>query len=360
MNQIAQVQASAQQSLRAALGMANGQNAQGSDAFAMLLQQLFGNNGETSVGDLMGQLLGQNSSEGQDDENNLLGLEMAAELLANNPNFIPDAALFAENALLVNAAGGGSGKMSAQQLLTLLQQSQSVKAENPQTILQQENSVEILSVTNNSDNAQNENSSLMDFAFQNDNFRAAKELLQKNPIDEVLVPLDIDSLQADVDAGKFLNVDGVKQENQFLPMPSMEDIAAQVKEGISQNQDKNEFTIKLTPEGLGEIVVKLSEESDKISLSIFTSNSQVAKLISDEVRNLQNALRPYNAEVNNIVVAQEGTTPEDAAKDTLLNQDDENQQQRHWYQNQDNNDEDENFENVILQALLDEEKQIIF
>lgn len=359
MNQISQVQVSAQQSLRDILGNANAQNAQGSDAFAALLQQLFGNNGEVSAEDFMSQLLGQNSSEGQqnqDDENNLLGLEMAVELLANNPNFVPDAALFTENALLVGNVGGNSNGISPQQLLSLLKQSE--KTENPQNILQQENSMEVISVLENS--AKGEETNLMDFAFQNDNFRAAKELLQKNPIDEVTVPLDIDSLQADVDAGKFLNVENVKQESKSLPMPSMEDIAAQVKEGIQENQGKNEFTIKLKPEGLGEIVVKLSEESDKISLSIFTSNSQVAKLIGDEVRNLQNALRPYNAEVDNIIVAQEGTSPEDAAKDTLLNKDGENQQNRHWYQNQDDNDEDDNFENVILQALLDEEKQLIF
>ena len=47
-------------------------------------------------------------------------------------------------------------------------------------------------------------------------------------------------------------------------------------------------------------MVRFSENKDRITLSIFTQDAQTARLISGEVAALQSALKPLNAEVQEI------------------------------------------------------------
>ena len=131
--------------------------------------------------------------------------------------------------------------------------------------------------------------------------RAAKELMEQNRKGNQTETLDIESLQADVNARRFMPAEALSQK-QSLPVPDAQEIAKQLKTGILENlaKGKNEFLVRLKPEGLGEILVKLSETKDKVSLSIFTNDSQTARLISGEVASLQSALRPLNAEVQEI------------------------------------------------------------
>lgn len=63
--------------------------------------------------------------------------------------------------------------------------------------------------------------------------------------------------------------------------------------------------------------MKLSEDKSKISLSIFTSSTQTAKLINDEVVSLQNALRPLHTEVQQVVVMPNEHTAEYAAQSSM-------------------------------------------
>ena len=66
-----------------------------------------------------------------------------------------------------------------------------------------------------------------------------------------------------------------------MEFPTFEQISTQVKDGLLDNtaQGKNEFVIRLKPEGIGEVIVKLSANREKIELNIFTSSIQTAKLI---------------------------------------------------------------------------------
>lgn len=92
-----------------------------------------------------------------------------------------------------------------------------------------------------------------------------------------------------------------------MEFPTFEQISTQVKDGLLDNtaQGKNEFVIRLKPEGIGEVIVKLSTNREKIELNIFTSSIQTAKLIEGEVAALQNALRPLQAEIQQISVMPE-------------------------------------------------------
>lgn len=76
----------------------------------------------------------------------------------------------------------------------------------------------------------------------------------------------------------------------------------QVKTGIEEGLSKqlNQFTIRLKPEGLGEILVHMTSSGGKVALSIGVSNMDTQKLLSSEMMHLRESLQPLNAEVQEI------------------------------------------------------------
>lgn len=76
----------------------------------------------------------------------------------------------------------------------------------------------------------------------------------------------------------------------------------QVKTGIEEGLSKqlNQFTIRLKPEGLGEILVHMTSSGGKVALSIGVSNLDTQKLLSSEMMHLRESLQPLNAEVQEI------------------------------------------------------------
>lgn len=76
----------------------------------------------------------------------------------------------------------------------------------------------------------------------------------------------------------------------------------QLKTGIEEGLSKqlNQFTIRLKPEGLGEILVHMTSSGGKMALSIGVSNLDTQKLLSSEMMHLRESLQPLNAEVQEI------------------------------------------------------------
>lgn len=76
----------------------------------------------------------------------------------------------------------------------------------------------------------------------------------------------------------------------------------QIRSGIEQGLEKqlSQFTIRLKPEGLGEILVHMASTGGKISLSIGVSNMETQKILSGEMMHLKETLAPLNAEVQEI------------------------------------------------------------
>ena len=64
---------------------------------------------------------------------------------------------------------------------------------------------------------------------------------------------------------------------------------------------KREFTLKLKPESLGEITVKLIEKAGKMSLTISAASAQTARLINSDLSALREAVRPMQVEVHEAV-----------------------------------------------------------
>lgn len=76
----------------------------------------------------------------------------------------------------------------------------------------------------------------------------------------------------------------------------------QIRSGIEQGLEKqlSQFTIRLKPEGMGEILVHMASTGGKISLSIGVSNMDTQKILSGEMMHLKETLAPLNAEVQEI------------------------------------------------------------
>lgn len=122
--------------------------------------------------------------------------------------------------------------------------------------------------------------------------------------DQKRVEVDVEKLQSEVNSGKFYTVNTPPEADKLPEGPvTPTEVAQQVKEGIIQElgSGKDEFVVKLKPEGLGEITVRLVQDGDRIALSISASNSHVARLLGSELEQLREALRPYNTVVQEVV-----------------------------------------------------------
>jgi len=314
MEQTAAVQTGAvQMSLRNILGMAAGQQAQG-DAFAMIFQQLMGE--DDGLGALFSQLAGVQQED--QDEANELGMQMMAEMLFANPEM---QALFplVQQVMQPEQNIQSVGKGIRNDVMALQNQPvvQPEEEKSEQPVEKAAAPQDFYTVLQSSWKGQQPS---LGISLEGDTLRQAKQLLAQKP-KETVQPQDIESLQADVDAKRFLSIENIAPK-ETMELVDVNEIADQLKSGIAENisQGKNEFVVKLKPEGIGEVVVKLSENEEKISLSIFTSSEQTAKLITNEVLSLQNALRPLHAEVEQITVAPNGQTAGYAAQTSMNDQ----------------------------------------
>lgn len=174
--------------------------------------------------------------------------------------------------------------------------------------------------------------------------------------EETRQPLDVEALQAAVDSRQYVpDTVSARQET-----PDLKEITDQLKTGILDNlrQGKNEFVVKLKPEGLGEITVKLTESKNEISLRIVTSSAAVGRMIANDVNALQNALRPLRAQVQEIVTVP--AAGENAAGMMLTGG--QGEQQFAWhYQNQQQTgggrahaDGDGDFDGLVEEAAPDD------
>jgi len=305
--------AAAQPSLRKLLSLDAGQAASG-DPFAMIFQQLMmGQGGDPE--ELLFPLL----SDGMSEDENLMGAHMTAEMLFTMPGIPPQMILSQMQSSemgLQNASNPGAplNDLQANGLFAAMAaEEQNVPIENENqtaqdfyTVLSKAWKEPVLPA--------------MGLHFQDGAVREAKQLLanqMKQPVEAV----DLEGLQNEVDAKRFFPADMMMPSQEAI-LPDPNEITAQLKDGILENvaRGKNEFVVRLKPEGIGEIVVKLSEDKSKITLSIFTASAQTAKLISNEVASLQNALRPLHAEVQQITVASGGHVAEYAAQTAMDDQ----------------------------------------
>lgn len=124
---------------------------------------------------------------------------------------------------------------------------------------------------------------------------ASLEDLQKKAEQNAFLPFER-LVGAKLSGGSMTQAVGNQGVTDATPLPD------QLRAGIEQGLEKNlnQFTIRLKPEGLGEILVHLTSTGGKVSLSIGVSNLDTQKLLSSEMMHLKETLQPLNAEVQEI------------------------------------------------------------
>ena len=118
-------------------------------------------------------------------------------------------------------------------------------------------------------------------------------------------PLDVDALQMRANAQRPQLEGQVKmQQVQADSNEQPVDLAKQISEKMLLHLEKGEreFTMKLNPESLGEITVKLLQKDGKMTLSIAAASETTVKLLNGEMEALRMAVRPMQVEVRQAVV----------------------------------------------------------
>ncbi len=96
-----------------------------------------------------------------------------------------------------------------------------------------------------------------------------------------------------------------------------QDIALQLNQGMQNLTQTNEFTVKLSPEGLGDITVSLTQTAGKMSLVLTATSAETARLLNSEMATLQSTLRTTQSEAEPIIVVQ--TSQSETGNDYLFN-----------------------------------------
>ena len=120
--------------------------------------------------------------------------------------------------------------------------------------------------------------------------------------------LDVEELQNYVDEQSFQHfstrfVDKVAQKTQEVVTNS---VVEQVQEGIRHGitEKLETFTIRLRPEGLGEILVHMETVGDKIAMSIGVSKLETQQILNQELQQLKEVLKPFQAEIKEVYQSQ--------------------------------------------------------
>lgn len=133
-----------------------------------------------------------------------------------------------------------------------------------------------------------------------------KQQVQQKQQDSVEAePLDVDALQMHANAQRPQLEGQVKmQQVQADSNEQPVDLAKQISEKMLLHLEKGEreFTMKLNPESLGEITVKLLQKDGKMTLSIAAASETTVKLLNGEMEALRMAVRPMQVEVRQAVV----------------------------------------------------------
>lgn len=285
--------------------------------FMDLILQLLAGNGEEAGGGMLDMLDALVDVEGeqkpekdaQDLLMQMLGGMMAADSLFTNPQMIPDLMQVSPE-LAVQVMGVMQNQTAAPvQTIDPSILRQMPSGEEQVGDMPEEAVFEVLSVPEAGESAASQQkSSGEDALFWGGRFQDSVSQAQKLMKDggEDTAPervMNVEALQQDVDAGRFAPV----RTEEELPLPEAKDVAEQVRTGILQNigKGKNEFVVKLKPEGLGEITVHMAETGGKLALNIIASSQQTARLINAEIAGLRDSLRPYNADVHEVVSQQQ-------------------------------------------------------
>ena len=99
--------------------------------------------------------------------------------------------------------------------------------------------------------------------------------------------------------------------SQFKNMIKENDVLKQVKEKINVRKlnNKNQVEIKLKPESLGKLKIRLSVESNKLVGKILVENSQIQSFLENNLQNLKNNLVSKGLQVDQFSIESDNKNP---------------------------------------------------
>lgn len=154
-------------------------------------------------------------------------------------------------------------------------------------------------------------------AQQNDVKASLNQTAQDDTAEEML--LDADALQAQMN----LRSDALSQQMKMGQIAAVdknaqseEPIVKQVTQQMQLNLEKgsSEFTIRLRPENLGEITVKLVQKDGAMTLLLAADNENTKKLLNTNLEALREAVRPMQVEVREAVVQAQQSDGQDMSR----------------------------------------------
>jgi flagellar hook-length control protein FliK len=123
--------------------------------------------------------------------------------------------------------------------------------------------------------------------------------------------LDIDALQQRVDTGAYMQNTAI---NTTLPEPEPVSanrqplpLASQLGEGVQKAlaNGEEQYTVKLNPEELGEVTIRLTRTAEGMRLDIVAQSAETQRLLAAEVDVLREAMKPLKVDVENIFTQQQ-------------------------------------------------------
>lgn len=119
-----------------------------------------------------------------------------------------------------------------------------------------------------------------------------------------------------------LEIELPKVQNLSNPLFDEFNISEQITDGVKANLnlEKTEFTVKLNPESLGELTLKLVEENGKMVLDITAASESTAKLLNGDLTALRESLGNMNLEIREVTVQAPETVDESIAQFNMTSQ----------------------------------------
>lgn len=125
-----------------------------------------------------------------------------------------------------------------------------------------------------------------------------------------------------------------KAETLSNPLFNEFNIAEQITDGVKANinLEKSEFTVKLNPEELGELTLKLIEENGKMVLDITAASEKTARMLNGDIAALRESVGSMNIEVREVTVSAPEEIQENNAQFNMTGQ--QFSEQQRAFQNQ--------------------------
>lgn len=143
----------------------------------------------------------------------------------------------------------------------------------------------------------------------------AQRLMKKEDSSKEELSFDIDS-ETVANAGTAQTATAAMQEagaeSVKVDAIDLDDLSQQINAGLSKGEltEKKELSVKLKPEGLGEVTIKLVKEANQIKISIVTAGEQTARLLNDNLPNLKQSMQGMGTDVSEVFVERQGAQTE--------------------------------------------------